>query len=88
MTSLRIDTSARLIGRLRLGENDYIAQGAVLRSLEDSITLGNDTWVLENSVLIGTREQPLRVGSKTVFGHKCIAIGAEVGDLCEFIKKR
>ena len=83
ITSLRIDSSARLIGRLRLGENVYIAQGAVLRSLGDGISLGNDTWVLENSVLIGTLEHPLRVGSKTVFGHKCIAIGAEAGDLCE-----
>lgn len=83
MPHLKIDDSTRLIGQLRLGNNAYIAQGSVLRSTCDSITIGNSSWVLENSVLIGTPESPLKVGSKTVFGHKCIAIGTEIGDLCE-----
>lgn len=83
MSHLKIDSSARLIGRLRLGDNVYVAQGSVIRSNDDSITIGNTTWVLENSVLVGTSDHPLKVGSKTVFGHKCIAIGAEIGDLCE-----
>lgn len=83
MPNLRIDDSARLIGKLRLGKGVYVAQGSIIRSVEDSVSIGNTSWVLENSVLIGTPEHPLKVGSKTVFGHKCIAIGAEVGDLCE-----
>lgn len=83
MTILKIDDSARLIGKLRLGNNVYIAQGSILRSVNDSISIGNSSYVLENSVLIGTQDNQLKVGSKTVFGHKCIAIGAEIGDLCE-----
>lgn len=83
MPNLKIDDSARLIGKLRLGNEVYVAQGSILRSIKDSITIDNSSWVLENSVLIGTPESPLKVGSKTVFGHKCIAIGAEIGDLCE-----
>lgn len=83
MSNLRIDDSARLVGKIRLGDHAYIAQGSVLRSIHDSITIGNSSWILENSVLIGTPEYPLTVGSKTVFGHKCIAIGADIGDLCE-----
>ena len=83
MSNLRLDDSARLVGSIRLGNNAYIAQGSVLRSADDSLIIGNDTWVLENSVLIGTSEHPVIVGSKTVFGHKCIAIGAQIGDLCE-----
>lgn len=83
MNNLKIDDSARLIGKLRLGNNVYVAQGAVLRSINNSIEIGNDSWILENSVLIGTKEHPLKIGSKTVFGHKCIAICSEVGDLCE-----
>ncbi len=83
MTNLKIDSSASLVGKLRLGNNVYAAQGAVLRSVDDSLKIGNDTWILENSVLIGTKEHPLIVGNKTVFGHKCIAIGTEVGNLCE-----
>lgn len=83
MENIKIDDSARLIGKIRLGKDVYIAQGSVLRSVNDSITIGNRSWVLENSVLVGTPDNSLKVGSKTVFGHKCVALGAEIGDLCE-----
>ncbi len=83
MPNLRIDDSARLIGKLRIGDDAYIAQGTVVRSIDDSVIIENSSWLLENSVLIGSPEYPLQVGSKTVFGHKCIAIGAQVGNLCE-----
>lgn len=68
MSNLKIADSARLIGHLRLGDRVYVAQGSILRSKEDSIKIGNSSWILENSVLIGTPEAPLKVGSKTVFG--------------------
>lgn len=83
MNNIKIDDSAKLIGTMKLGSHSYAAQGSILRSFDNSLIIGNSTWVLENSVLIGTREHPLTVGSKTVFGHKCIAIGATIGDLCE-----
>ena len=83
MNNIDIRDSAKLIGRIRLGSNVHIAQGAVLRSTNDSLTIGNSSWVLENSVIIGTPENPTKIGQKTIFGHKCIAIGAEIGDLCE-----
>lgn len=83
MAKIKIEQSARLLGKLRLGNNVYAAQGTVLRSSDDSLIIENDTWVLENSVLIGTKDHPLKVGRKTVFGHRCIAIGTEIGDLCE-----
>lgn len=83
MPGVKIEDSARLAGQMRLGTDVYIAQGTVLRSQDDSLTIGNASWVLENSILIGTPEHPLEVGSKTIFGHKCIAIGATIGNLCE-----
>lgn len=83
MKNLKIADSARLIGKIRLGDRAYVAQGSVLRSEEDSITLGNSSWVLENSVVIGTPEFPVKVGSKTILGHRCVAIGTEIGNLCE-----
>lgn len=55
---VRIADSSRLLGRLRLGKDVYVAQGSVLRSMEDSITIGNQTMVLENSVLVGTPRFP------------------------------
>jgi len=83
MENLRIDDSARLIGTIRFGVDAYVSQGAVLRSTGDSLNIGTVSWVLENSVIIGSPEQPVQIGSKTVFGHKCIVIGAQIGDLCE-----
>lgn len=80
---MTITDSATIIGKVSLGEGAYMAQGTVLRSHGDNITMGNHSWALENSVLIGTPENPLKIGSKTIFGHKCIAIGAEIGHLCE-----
>ncbi len=83
MSFVRIDESARLIGKVRLGQGTYVAQGSVIRSIDDSVRIGNTSFVLENSVLIGSPEHPIDVGQKTVFGHKCIAIGATIGGLCE-----
>src|SRR5438270_344712 len=75
--------SARVLGRMRLGASATIAQGTVVRSLYDSVELRNHSVVLENSVVIGTPAQPVRIGRRTVFGHRSQVIGASVGDLCE-----
>lgn len=81
--SLRIADSARLYGTIHHGDGVYIAQGTILRSHHDSLRIGNQSWVLENSVIIGTEAHPMTIGSKTIFGHRCLAIGASIGDLCE-----
>lgn len=83
MNNIKIDKSAEIHGKVRLGNDVYIAQGSILSSNDDSIKIENSTWVLENSVIIGSPDFPTRVGQKTVFGHKCIAIGTKIGDLCE-----
>lgn len=81
--AVNLSESSTIIGQVGLGEGAYIAQGAVLRSKKASLTMGNQSFVLENSVLISSQSHPTSVGSKTVFGHKCIIMGAEIGDLCE-----
>lgn len=83
MENLRIADSARVVGTIRVGEDVYIAQGSAVRSIDGSVSIGNKSWVLENSIVIGSPEHPVQIGSKTVFGHKCIVIGAQIGDLCE-----
>ncbi len=80
---LKAAESARIYGRLDHGDGVILSQGAVLRSGGGHMTIGSQTVVLENAVLIGTEAAPLKVGAKTVFGHKCIAIGATIGHLCE-----
>ncbi len=83
MKAANLADSAFLIGKVRVGKKVYFSQGTTIRSLENSIKLENSTIVLENSVVIGTPQFPVKVGSKTVFGHKSIIIGATIGNLCE-----
>lgn len=83
MKNIRIENSSKIIGKVRFGKDVYIAQGTIVRSHNDSVTIGNSSWLLENSVVIGTEKNPVKIGRKTVFGHKTVTIGAEIGDLCE-----
>jgi carbonic anhydrase/acetyltransferase-like protein (isoleucine patch superfamily) len=77
-----VAASARLIGEGLAGEGSLLAQGTVLRA-EGPCEVGGRTMVLENGVIIATEAHPVRIGTWTVFGHRCLVVGAEVGDLCE-----
>src|SRR4051794_10801486 len=78
-----IASSAILLGSVHVGAGAILAQGTVVRSHDDSVSIGNHSAVLENSSIVGTREHPVRIGQRTVFGHRAQIIGATVGDLCE-----
>jgi carbonic anhydrase/acetyltransferase-like protein (isoleucine patch superfamily) len=78
-----IAASARVLGTARFGDGAVLAQGAVVRASGGAVAIGAGSAVLENSVVVGSRAQPATVGRRTVFGHRCLVIGARVGDLCE-----
>jgi carbonic anhydrase/acetyltransferase-like protein (isoleucine patch superfamily) len=79
----QIAESAAVLGLLRAGPGCFIAQGAVVRTPHGSVELGASSALLENSVAIGAPGLPVSIGQKVVFGHRCLVIGATVGDLCE-----
>jgi len=81
--TVRIADSAVVIGSARLGEGSLFAQGAVVRSYGTGVAVGTGSAVLENCVVVGSSEIPTTIGRRTVFGHRCVVIGATVGDLCE-----
>jgi len=81
--SLQIAGSAAVLGTARLGEGSVIAQGAVIRSHGAAVDVDTGSAVLENCVVVGNSEIPATIGRRTVFGHRCMVIGASVGDLCE-----
>jgi carbonic anhydrase/acetyltransferase-like protein (isoleucine patch superfamily) len=62
--------AAVLLGSVFLGAGAILAQGTVVRSIEDSVSIGNHSAALENSAVIGTREHPVRIAQRTVFGHR------------------
>jgi carbonic anhydrase/acetyltransferase-like protein (isoleucine patch superfamily) len=79
----QIADSATLLGDVHVGAGAILAQGLVVRSHGGNVSVGNYSAVLENGVIIGTPEHPVRVGQRTVFGHRATIVGATIGDLCE-----
>lgn len=79
----QIARSAVVVGAARLGEGSLLAEGAVVRSHGAGVEVGTGSAVLENSVVIGNSSIPTTIGRRTVFGHRCLVVGATVGDLCE-----
>jgi carbonic anhydrase/acetyltransferase-like protein (isoleucine patch superfamily) len=82
-TRAAVASSAILIGTARLGDGALIAEGTVLRAHDDHLTVGTGSAVLENSVVVGNATIPTIVGRRSTFGHRCLVIGASIGDLCE-----
>ena len=81
---ISVADSARIIGEIWAGQAVRVAQGTIIRSGgSGGVRLGHGSMVLENSVVIGSQAQPAVVGQKTVFGHKCVCMSAQIGDLCE-----
>ena len=78
-----IADSAVVIGRAHVGAGAMLAQGLVVRAHGGAVSIGNHSAVLENGVVVGTPAHPVRVGQRTVFGHRATIVGATVGDLCE-----
>ena len=81
--SPQVAPSGVVLGLLRAGPGCQVAQGAVIRTPGGAVELGARSALLENCVAVGTAEQPVSIGQKVVFGHRCVVIGAAVGDLCE-----
>jgi carbonic anhydrase/acetyltransferase-like protein (isoleucine patch superfamily) len=81
--SVHIAGSAVVIGTAIMGERSVLAEGAVVRSADSTVVVGTASAVLENSVVVGNARISTTIGRRTVFGHRCLVIGASVGDLCE-----
>jgi carbonic anhydrase/acetyltransferase-like protein (isoleucine patch superfamily) len=78
-----IASSAVLLGEVDVGAGAILAQGLIVRAHGQAVSIGNHSAVLENGVMVGTPQHPVRVGQRTVFGHRATIVGATVGDLCE-----
>src|SRR5262247_1848256 len=75
--------SAVILGEVHVGAGAILAQGLVVRAHGAAVSIGNYSAILENGVVVGTPEHPVRVGQRTVFGHRATIVGAAIGDLCE-----
>lgn len=75
-----IAPSAVILGKVVLKKNASIWFGAVLRGDNDTITIGENSNVQDNSVLHTDFGQPVRVGKNVTIGHMAMLHGCEVGD--------
>jgi carbonic anhydrase/acetyltransferase-like protein (isoleucine patch superfamily) len=54
--------SAVVLGEVHVGAGAVLAQGLVVRSHGAAVSIGNYSAILENGMVIGTPEYPVRVG--------------------------
>lgn len=71
-----VDPAATIIGDVTIGENCFIAPGAVLRGDAGAITIGDGSNVQDCSVLHGVST----VGKNTLLTHHVIVHQAIIGD--------
>jgi carbonic anhydrase/acetyltransferase-like protein (isoleucine patch superfamily) len=70
-----IADSAVIFGEVHAGAGAILAQGLVVRAHGRAVSIGNHSAILENGVVIGTPEHPVRVGQRTAFGHRATIVG-------------
>ena len=79
----QVASSSAIVGIARLGEGSVLTEGVVIRSADSRVEVGTGSAVLDNSVVIGNPTISTQIGRRTVLGHRCVVVGATVGDLCE-----
>ena len=77
---LYIAPGAFVIGDVTLGENVGIWYNAVVRGDTNSIYIGNETNVQDNSTLHVDSDFKLRIGDGVTIGHNAIVHGCTVGN--------
>jgi gamma-carbonic anhydrase len=78
-----IAPSAEVIGDVTIGFNSSIWFLCTVRGDIDSIRIGDETNIQDNSVLHVTGGRfPLTIGSRVTMGHGVIAHGCTIGDRC------
>lgn len=77
-----IAETAVIIGDVVLEEGVSVWYGAVLRGDGDSIKIGKNSNVQDNTVVHVDPGNPVSVGENVTIGHQCIIHGCSIGDNC------
>ena len=75
-----IAETAVIIGDVTLKRNTNIWFGAVLRGDEESIIIGENTNIQENSIVHVDENNKVEVGNGCTIGHGVIVHGCKIGD--------
>lgn len=75
-----IADTARVFGKVRLGDESSVWFGAVLRGDADQIIVGNRSNIQENAVVHVDPGFPVIIGDDCIIGHGAIVHGATLGN--------
>jgi carbonic anhydrase/acetyltransferase-like protein (isoleucine patch superfamily) len=88
-SSTFVDETALVLGNVEIGKDCSIWPMTVIRGDVNSIHIGDNTNIQDNSVLHVTHDGPynpggfsLKIGSNVTVGHRVILHGCEIGDTC------
>ncbi len=74
--------TAVLYGNITIAERAVIMFGTVIRAELDSVYVGPDSNIQDNSVLHVDEGVPVRIGERVTVGHAAVVHGATVGSNC------
>ncbi|AIS32665.1 MULTISPECIES: gamma carbonic anhydrase family protein [Methanobacterium] len=80
--SVQIFPGVHTIGNVIIGANSSVWYNAVIRGDMESITIGNNSNVQDNSVLHSSKGYPLKIGDYVSVGHAAVIHGCTVDDNC------
>lgn len=75
-----IAPGAHVVGNVHLGENVGIWYNAVVRGDANSITIGDNTNVQDNTTIHTDSDFPVHIGKGVTIGHNAIVHGCTIGD--------
>ncbi|NOQ94166.1 MAG: gamma carbonic anhydrase family protein [Methylophaga sp.] len=88
-SSTYIDDTALVLGDVQVGKNSSIWPLTVIRGDVNSIQIGENTNVQDNSVLHVSHKGPynpdgfnLKIGNNVTVGHRVILHGCQIGNSC------
>ena len=77
---LFVASGARVLGNVEFGENVNIWFNAVIRGDSNSIYIGKNSNVQDNSTLHTSSNHSLSIGDFVTIGHGCIIHGCKLGN--------
>lgn len=75
-----IADTARVLGKVTLGDEVSVWFSAVIRGDNDTIVIGDRTNIQECCVLHVDHHKPIRIGTDNIIGHGAIIHGATIGN--------
>ncbi len=78
--SAYVAPTATLCGDVSIGENSRVLFGAVLTAEGGPVEVGQETVIMENAVIRGSKRHPVRIGHHVLVGPRAYLTGCTVED--------